>query len=189
MTHPELFISLDVNEIASQTALEIKHLDTSKALKVALMDNGVPYLISDSSRAIFVASKPDGTFIINECSIEDNFIFYNVTSQTTAETGTIECEIRLTDENDDVLLISPRFTIFVVPTIYEGGGAATASKNEFDALSKLLTESEMLVEEMKNVLTKQVLPQVSSEDDGAFLRVVNGGWSKTALPIAEEVSF
>lgn len=149
MTQPEIRISLDIHQVESQTTIELSHLDSSKTLKISLTDNGLPYSISDECRAIFVASKADGTYIINECAIEDDVISYDITTQTTATTGTVACEIRLTGGDDDILLTSPRFSIFVVPTIYENGGAATASKNEFDALSKLITDSKKLIGEIE----------------------------------------
>ena len=152
MTQPEIRISLDIHEVESQEALELKHLDSSKILKISLTDNGLPYEISEECRAIFIAKKADETYIINECFIEDNMIIYDITAQTTASTGTVECEIRLTGGEDNVLLTSPKFSIFVVPTIYENGGAASASKNEFDALSKLITNSKALISEIETSL-------------------------------------
>ena len=149
MTQPEIRISLDIHRVDSQATLELSHFDSSKTLKISLTDNGLPYSISEECRAIFVASKADGTYIINECAVEDDVIIYDITAQTTASTGTVACEIRLTGGEDDVLLTSPRFSIFVVPTIYENGGAASASKNEFDALSKLITDSKNLMSEIE----------------------------------------
>ncbi|MBR6651078.1 MAG: hypothetical protein IKL36_06670 [Clostridia bacterium] len=154
MTQPEIRISLDIHEVESQTTLEIKHFDSSKILKISLTDNGLPYEISEECRAILVASKADGTYIINECSIEDNLICYPVTTQTSSAPGMVSCEVRLTGGNDNLLLTSPRFSIFVVPTVYENGGAASASKNEFDALSKLITDSENIIAEIESSLEK-----------------------------------
>ena len=82
MTQTEIRISLDIHQMDSQTTLELRHFDSSKILKISLTDNGLPYEISEECRAIFVASKADETYIINECSIEDNVICYPVTTQT-----------------------------------------------------------------------------------------------------------
>ncbi len=149
MTQPEIRISLDIHEMESQATIELKHFDSTKTLKISLTDNGLPYEISEECRAIFVARKADDTYIINECAIEDNLICYPVTSQTTSMTGMVSCEIRLTGGADNMLLTSPKFSIFVVPTVYENGGAASASKNEFDALSKLITDSKIMIGEIK----------------------------------------
>lgn len=154
MTQTEIRISLDIHQMDSQTTLELRHFDSSKILKISLTDNGLPYEISEECRAIFVASKADETYIINECSIEDNVISYPVTTQTTSATGPVLCEIRLTWGDDNILLTSPKFSIFVVPTVYENGGAASASKNEFDALSKLITDSKNMISEIESSLER-----------------------------------
>lgn len=62
------------------------------------------------------------------------------------------------------------------PTPIKGSTNAVQSGGVYDAL-----------EEVKNTI--DVLPAATSNDEGKFLRVVNGAWAAAAVPNAEEVAF
>ena len=132
-------ISLDVRTTASQATVTVKQGDTARRISVTLSERGKPYLISDECTAVFTAKKPDGNIIFNHCTIEDNVIHYDMTPQTSAAAGLVECEIRLYG-GDGALLTGPKFTIVVGKTIYNEGDIVE-SETEIDALTKLISET------------------------------------------------
>ena len=132
-------ISLDVRTTASQATVTVKQGDTARRISVTLSERGKPYLISDECTAVFTAKKPDGNIVFNNCTIEDNVIHYDMTPQTSAAAGLVECEIRLYG-GDGALLTGPKFTIVVGKTIYNEGDIVE-SETEIDALTKLISET------------------------------------------------
>ena len=132
-------ISLDVRTTASQATVTVKQGDTARRISVTLSERGKPYLISDECTAVFTAKKPDGNIVFNNCTIEDNVIHYDMTPQTSAAAGLVECEIRLYG-GDGALLTGPKFTIVVGKTIYNEGDIVE-SATEVDALTKLISET------------------------------------------------
>ncbi len=141
MIESEHIIRLDIHDPSYQKKLNIIRNDTCRKLIIKLYEDGKLFTIPDGCKAKFVARKRDNTSVFNECAIENNCIVYELTTQTTAVAGTVKCEIRLNDENDE-LVTSPRFSLFVMPSVYIDGDVEEASKDEIDALSNLLSTLE-----------------------------------------------
>lgn len=115
-------ISLDVQDISAQVSLPVRRWDTGRGLMVTLTENGTPYEIKEGCSAEFVCVRPNGSVLKNPCEIDGNGILYHFTRLTTSLTGTMECEIRLTGVNGE-LLTSPRFILVVYATVYDYGDA------------------------------------------------------------------
>lgn len=115
-------ITLDVHRVASQIQVSAKHHDRNRSMEITLMENGDPYIIADGCKANLVIKRPDGYVAVNTCSIltPQSKILYDFTFFATSVVGIYDCELRLTDAEDE-LLTSPRFTILVDETIYEEG--------------------------------------------------------------------
>lgn len=128
MNNTDYRLSLDIFKTASQATLPVKQFDTAYKLCVSITANGFPYKITEGCYALFTAKKPDGNFINNECTIENNTIFYQLTSQTTAALGIVECEIVLCDGNGEQLA-TPHFNIFVDKKAYNGEDIVSSSEN------------------------------------------------------------
>lgn len=142
-------ISLDIHEHASQAVLKAKKTDTGRKLHITLRAGGTPYTIEDDCYAAFKATKPDGTILFNACTIENNEIIYEFTEQTCTAVGRCRCEIALYGP-DDKLITSPRFVLLVDGTIYPD--ELVESTDEFSALTKLITDANGLVDEVKEKL-------------------------------------
>ena len=136
-------ISLDIHEHGSQAVLKAKNTDTGRKLCVSLREGGTPYIIADDCYAAFKATKPDGTILFNDCTIEDNEIVYEFTEQTCAAIGRSRCEIALYGP-DDKLITSPRFALLVDGTIYPDG--RVESTDEFSALTKMVSDGLEVIE-------------------------------------------
>ena len=128
-------IALDIHKTGSQVALSMIRGENKRKIVVSLTENGRPYKILDGCKAVFTAKKPDGNFLYNECEIdfENNLIIYNVTSQTTAAMGMVDCQLKLIG-SDEGLLFSPTFSLVVADTLYNEE-PILASSEEFNALT------------------------------------------------------
>lgn len=113
MNYSNYRFTLDTQSNISQVSLPVRLLDTSRRLYISLTDGGSPYIIEDGCRAVFYARKADGKPIMNDCIIEKNTqIRYDLTQQTTACAGVVDCEVRLYGM-DGKLITSPRFIMVV----------------------------------------------------------------------------
>ena len=141
-------ISLDIHSTGSGETVNAKRGDTARKIIVSLVDGGVPYSISEDCYAVFTAKKPDKNVVYNACTIENNTIIYDVTEQTVATEGRVECEIKLYGA-DDKLITSPKFTINVFGTVYNEGDEIESS-DEFSALTKLVSDSLEAIDAAEN---------------------------------------
>ena len=112
-------ISLDVQKRETQVFLSAIRGDTNRVIEISLTDNGKPFDIAKGSKAIFTAVKPDDNFIYNDCTVnaEKNIIIYRLTSQTTAVSGEVKCQIKLIGA-DGGILCTPSFSLIIGDTLY-----------------------------------------------------------------------
>lgn len=132
-------ISLDIHSTSSRETVNTKRGDTGRKIYISLVDGGIPYIISEDCRAIFTAKKPDGKIVFNDCAIDNNTIIYEVTEQTVAVEGRVDCEIKLYGA-DNKLITSAKFTIAVFGTVYNEGDEIESS-DEFSALTKMMGDA------------------------------------------------
>lgn len=163
MNYTDYRLSLDIFKTVSQDTLPVKQGDTAYRLCINITANGSPYVITEGCYALFTAKKPDGNFINNKCTIENNTIYYQLTKQTTAAIGIVECEIVLYDANDEQLA-TPHFNIFVDVKAYNG--EEITSSSEVNMLEDLIKESqeqvdeaEKLIEELENTDFNYILTE------------------------------
>lgn len=114
MNYSDYRFALDItNTLQAQVSVPATFGDSARRLYISLNEGRKPYAISNGCRAVFVAKKPDGTSIFNDCIIEGNkTIVYEFSSNTTSAQGVVDCEIRLYGA-DGKLITSPQFIIVV----------------------------------------------------------------------------
>ena len=132
-------ISLDIHTPESQETLEMKHLDSKRKIHISLTENGKVYQITPDCKAMFSAEKSDDNKVYNQCEIDGNTIIYDVTQQTLACVGEVDCEIQLVG-GDDAIITSPRFSIIVHDRVYNGEDIVD-SEMETDVLPGLIAKS------------------------------------------------
>ena len=137
--------TLEMTVLHSQATIHIKKYDTKNKLIISLSEHGKPYEISQNVRAVFVGKKPDGKIVFNDCVTIGNTIEYTITAQTSVTVGIVGCEIRLYDDNKN-LLTSPRFTVVVDEIVYDENEVEIESENEFNVFVELLSETKALLE-------------------------------------------
>ena len=139
-------ISLDMHECIVQKSLKVKKNDNARVLKISLVDNGKIFEIAEGCVATFRAKKPDGTVLFNNCTIENNVITYELTNQTSAVVGEVECEVTLYD-SDNKQITSPRFSLVVTDTLYSDD--EIESQDEFNQIAYTLTEANVIKGEVE----------------------------------------
>lgn len=152
MNYVEHRFSLDVHETVSQVSVHIKKGNTAHRLLIHLTERGCPFHISPECYAVFTARKPDGKAIFNGCSIEDCVIIYDLTPQTVAAAGLLECEIMLYGA-DNALCTSASFNIIVEDTVYNED-MEIESEAEATALTQLISEAATLIDDVETKLEK-----------------------------------
>lgn len=106
--------SLDIKLTQSQVSIPVMLNDTVWGFYINLIDDGKPFFLPDGCRAVFVAKKPDGNTLFNDCIIEkNNIVRYDFTANTTNVEGVSYCEIRIYSPTTARMLTCPRFTMVV----------------------------------------------------------------------------
>ena len=149
MNYTDYRLSLDIFKTVSQATLPVKQGDTAYRLCINITANGSPYKITEGCYALFTAKKPDGNFINNKCTIENNTIYYHLTPQTTAAIGMVECEIVLYDNNDEQFA-TPHFNILVDMKAYNG--EEIKSSSEVNMLEDLIEASKAQIASVEESL-------------------------------------
>jgi hypothetical protein len=154
-------ISLDIHKPEAQEVLEMKLLDSKRRIQISLTENGKVYQITPDCKAMFSAGKSDGNKIYNQCEIVDNTIIYDVTQQTLACLGEVDCEIQLIG-SDEAVITSPRFSIIVHDRVYNGEDIVD-SEMETNVLPDLIAKShEHDNKEVLDGITQELLNQIGT---------------------------
>lgn len=161
-------VSLDMFDTHSQTTIKAKKSDSACQIHITLSEKGKIYNIGEGCSATFNARKSDGNFIYDNCTIENNTIVYDFTSsvdengvcQVSACEGIVECEVTLYNA-DGKQLTSPRFTLFVDGTVYNGEEIASTPQSDFF--------KEIVAEAVRN---KQDFFALVSQGDTLFKKIL-----------------
>ena len=161
-------VSLDMFDTHSQTTIKAKKGDSACQIYITLAKKGRLYDIGEGCSATFNARKSDGNFIYDNCTIENNTIVYDFTSsvdengvcQVSACEGIVECEVTLYSA-DGKQLTSPRFTLFVDETVYNGEEIASTPQSDF--FKEIVAEA---------VRTKQDFFALVSQGDTLFKKIL-----------------
>lgn len=174
--------TLDVRRDAPRVCVRVRKGDTARRLRIALVQGVVPYEIRSDCYAVFSAVKPDGNRLFNPCVIEDNRIVYELTPQTTAVIGLVECEIRLYGA-DNALITSPGFDMIVDEVLYDED-KVPQSETEVDALTSLISDAAEVIAEVRELIGDFGaigFPALGDEYEGKLLYVVGGALVPLAL--------
>lgn len=141
MNYSNYRFNLDVQSTVSQVSLPVRLLDTGRRLYIGLTDGGTPYIIEDGCRAVFYAKKADGKTIMNDCIIERGAIIrYDLSKQTTACAGVVDCEVRLYGTENN-LITSPRFIMVVNERVVHDDDIPLSESEQSVLDNILLTET------------------------------------------------
>lgn len=147
-------LTLDLQGCHSPLTVWVKRGDTHRTLRLHLADGGKPYQPAMGVTAAFTAKKPDGTLLYNQCALEGNVAIYNLTPQTTALAGEVNCELRLYGP-EDALLTTAAFLLCVEETVYGDGDEVITSTGEATSLTKLMSDAADKLAKMDRVLENE----------------------------------
>ena len=131
-------IILDLDAAAGGSAVTLRQGENAHRFEICFNRSAQPYHISGDCRAVLAAEKSDGTQLLNSCSIENDTVIYDLTAQTTACPGRLDCEVRLYGA-ENRLLIAPRFSVYVESSAIDEN--AVESSDEFTALNELILKA------------------------------------------------
>ena len=161
MNYSDTRFTLDVQLHQAQVSVSATLNDTARRLCVGFTDGRKPYVIAEGCTATFAAKKPDGFALFNACTVENNTIIYEFTTQTTNVIGTYECEIRLYNE-DGKQLTSPRF-LLVVDEQAINDDDVIDSFTEVTMLNQIIAnETERIVKENERITAEN--ERITTED-------------------------
>lgn len=148
-------VTLDMFDTHSQKTIKAKKGDSACEIHISFTENGKLYRLGEDYYAYFSAKKADGTFVYDNCTIQGDTIIYDFSSsikegacQITAFEGVVECEVTL--YKGDKQLTSPRFTLVVDGTVYNGEDII--STPESDVLRKLINDANTLIDDVEKKL-------------------------------------
>ena len=129
--------SLDVGKMGSQASIRAKQGDAaSRAVRVLLLHDGVPYAPEAGTIPVLRGIKPDETVIFSDCEVDGHTVLCALPLQAMAVAGVVRFEIELYGPGAAVLY-SPKFDLFVEETLYPD--SAVESSGEFSALTSVMT--------------------------------------------------
>lgn len=155
-------LTFDIHDILSNTVVKVKRGDNTHRLCISLTENGKVYQIADSCTAVFKGKKPDGFSLYNDCTIEDNCIYYVMGNNTTSALGVVSSEVSLISGDREVIT-SPTFSILVEDTTIHDDDVYDSS-DEVTALVELVAETTALKEEVEEVLDRAVIDHELKSD-------------------------
>lgn len=110
----------------------------ARQVEVTFLDNGVVYTIPQGTTARIRVTKPDRTYVFNDCTISGNVVTAPLTAQTLAAAGEALADIALYQGENELLSCSVfRLIIEKRP----GSDEAAESSDEFGALDTLIQQA------------------------------------------------
>lgn len=114
----------------------------TRFVEITPLDKGQAYTIEAGVTARFQATKPDGTTILDDCTISDGKITAELTAQVLAVAGFVVAEIGLYKGTE--LLSSALFYVDVEELAYDPN--APESSDEYNSLVNALAEAEEFID-------------------------------------------
>lgn len=134
-------IIIDVEQFHVPDIDAKQHDLKSRFLKIKLFNEAKEFNVSDRDLAFkFFARKPDGTEVFNNCTVENNFVVIELTSQTLAVVGKVKAELMITGRTNGEVLTTKPFIINVIESI--NSQSAIESTNEYSVIMNIVKELE-----------------------------------------------
>lgn len=134
-------IIIDVEQFHVPDIDAKQHDLKSRFLKIKLFNEAKEFNVNDRDLAFkFFARKPDGTEVFNNCTVENNFVVIELTSQTLAVAGKVKAELMIYGKVNGEVLTTKPFIINVIESI--NSQSAIESTNEYSVIMNIVKELE-----------------------------------------------
>lgn len=132
----------------------------TRYVRISLTKEGKEFFIPENSVAIVNIKKPDRHFCYNECAIENNQVYVELTNQALAAAGTAHCDIELRDARNEYLLSTQAFSIEIEQSMRNEN--AIKSSNEITALEKKVQQYiDNIVKTKEDILSVEAAMKVA----------------------------
>ena len=160
--------TLDVGQRGRQLTIEGLHVGDNgfRIFDFSFSERGKPFPLPEGCIATIYATLPGGVTIYETCTIEDDSALYELRGGTddpsiTAKSGKVNCEIRITDSEGNVIT-SPKFA-FIIDKVLQDDDAIEAQES-FSALTDALARTERAVDEAQNAVDDARAAALSAEN-------------------------
>ena len=148
-------ITLDVSNNILTSPVSVQKLSVGDRIDIYLRSRGMGIKLSGDMHARILAKKPDGTLLFNDCTHDGDKISYIITNQTISSPGIVECQLRITGDNEDIYL--PKYRALYLDTQLKENQSIPVIKNrEFKSLirnMKTIEDNDFEIpEKMGNIL-------------------------------------
>ena len=128
-------ITLEMSGDTKKYLVSAKQGDKSTRRIVAkLLNEGIPYEITDDAIVVINMEKPDGKHIYNACTYSGSEVIIDLTNQALAVTGTASCDIEIRTSDNSQVLSTVTFEIEIEKS--KRNENAIVSSNEYTELER-----------------------------------------------------
>ena len=128
-------ITLEMSGDTKKYLVSAKQGDKSTRRIVAkLLNEGIPYEITDDAIVVINMEKPDGKHIYNACTYTGSEVIVELTNQALAVTGTATCDIEIRTSDNSQVLSTVTFEIEIEKS--KRNENAIVSSNEYTELER-----------------------------------------------------
>lgn len=155
-------IDLDLYKKTDNDTVKAIQYDKNKRYIVAtIWNNGIQYPLTENHTIEFRTTKPSGFGVDNTCDIdEQGRIVYQITEQTTIESGLFKAEFKISDEDGNIRPFL--FNIFVEKSALQND--TVVSTPEVNILDNLIQDATTAITNM-NGLSEEVREAINDADE------------------------
>ncbi|MCI8281387.1 MAG: BppU family phage baseplate upper protein [Lachnospiraceae bacterium] len=161
-------LSLDFNQTSFQTIHAKQYDKRSRFLTIYCTENGQSVPLSDGLTIHIKMLTPDGRAILHTVPIQDDgSLLVELTETMLSHPGKANAEIRIYDTEEEALLSTMSFCVFIEPSVYEDG--RIIASDEYNALTQLMENASKNYEYVMENAKKSADAAKESEETAALI--------------------
>lgn len=161
-------LSLDFNQTSFHTIHAKQYDKRSRFLTIYCTENGQFVPLSDGLTVHIKMLTPDGRAILHTVPIQDDgSLLVELTETMLSFPGTANAEIRIYDTEEEALLSTMSFCVFIEPSVYEDG--RIIASDEYNALTELMESASKNYEYVMENAQKSADAAKESEENTALM--------------------
>lgn len=167
-------ITLEMSGDTKKYLVSAKQGDKSTRRIVAkLLNEGIPYEITDDAIVVINMEKPDGKHIYNACTYSGSEVIVELTNQALAVTGTASCDIEIRTSDNSQVLSTVTFEIEIEKS--KRNENAIVSSNEYTELERRTGEHIKAIDDEHEKIKAAESKRVQAESARATAETARAG--------------